>query len=481
MHVTLSLFLTGDESKRSSILRSLTRAVLKTLPGLAITTSSGNDELRPLNDIIVRRRRPSNSSDPAGKSGDGRLTMLGSSRMMREVEESPESQVSSPIIYPSDHASSHSDAAVVDIMSVNADSVVQKMLGRIAQEYGLGFYPVRTGEKALEILEDKLPTLILMGTELLGTDGYETTREIRKLYPNAALPVIMITTCDSESTVQRTFEAGANDLVVTKPLVKANLVARIGAQLRTLQFWRGQVESRQNELLLKEMLPGPIINRLKHGERLIHDELEEVSIVFTDIVSFTTLSSSHATQHVIQMLDTLFTEFDKLTDKYGIYKVETVGDAYMAVAGLDFSTREGGHAHDAVNLAADMVAAAKNVKMPNGEPIEIRAGVHTGPAHAGVVGLKMPRYSLFGDTVNTASRMESTSFPGCVQLSSATHAAFMKEDCGVSEADQMSLISRGKRDIKGKGIMETWLAKTGDWEKCLEFDSPSSPSINDPE
>ena len=398
------------------------------------------------------------------------------------MKESPE-QGGSSVMDPSDHASrlSGDETAVIDIVSVNADSVVQKMLGRIAQEYGLGFHPVRSGEKALEMLDDKrisddteaeskLPTLILMGTELPGRDGYKTTREIRRLYPNAAIPVIMITSCDSESTVQRTFEAGANDLVVIKPLVKENLVARIGAQLRTLHFWRGQVESRQNELLLKEMLPGPIIKRLKDGERLIHDKLEEVSIIFTDIVSFTTLSSSHPTQHVIQMLDTLFTEFDKLTDKYGIYKVETIGDSYMAVAGLDSSTREG-HAHDAINLAADMVAAAKKVKMLNGDPIEIRAGVHTGPAHAGVVGRKMPRYCLFGDTVNTASRMESTGFAGCVQLSSATHAAFVKEDFAASENKISSLISRGKRDIKGKGIMETWLAKTGDWEKCLELDS----------
>ena len=307
-------------------------------------------------------RRPSTSPDRlAGNSvsGDDERSIGSSSWTVREGEESP-GQSGSSRIDPSEHAAPTSgDAAVIDIMSVNADSVVQTMLGRIAQEYGLGFQPVRSGEKALEKLSKKLPTLILMGNGLPGRDGYETTREIRKLYPNAALPVIMITACDSESTVQQTFEAGANDLVVIKPLVKGNLVARIGAQLRTLHFWRGQLESRQNEILLKEMLPGPIIKRLKDGERLIHDKLDEVSIIFTDIVSFTTLSSSHPTPHVIQMLDTLFSEFDKLTDKYGIYKVETIGDAYMAVAGLNSSTREGHCAHDAINLAADMVAAAK--------------------------------------------------------------------------------------------------------------------------
>ena len=469
-------------TKRRSILRSLTRAVLKTLPGGLAKTPSF--KRRPsFKDMIFRRPSTVSLSDRlAGNSvSDDVERSIGasSSWTMREGrEESPPGQSDgSSIIDPSDHhaapPTSGDAETAIDIMSVNADSVVQKMLGRIAQEYGLGFQPVRSGEKALEKLSKKLPTLILMGDDLPGTTdgGFETTREIRKLYPNAALPVIMITACDSESTVQQTFEAGANDLVVIKPLVKQNLVARIGAQLRTLHFWRGQLESRQNEILLKEMLPGHIINRLKDGERLIHDKLDEVSIVFTDIVSFTSLSSSHPTQHVIQMLDKLFSEFDKLKDKYGIYKIETIGDAYMAVAGLDSSTREG-HAHDAINLAADMVAAAKKIKMPNGEHIEIRAGVHTGPVHAGVVGRKMPRYCLFGDTVNTASRMESTSFAGCVQLSSATHAAFMKGGCAAVE-DQIPLVCRGKRDIKGKGAMETWLAKTGDWEKCLELDSSS--------
>ena len=469
-------------TKRRTILRSLSRAVLKLLgPGGLAKTPSFKRRPSAFNERIFRRPLSTSPDRLAGNSvpGDDAQSSIGSSSwtIMREGEESPGQSGSPILIDPSDHAAptTSGDAeTVIDIMSVNADSVVQKMLGRIAQEYELGFHPVRTGEEALEKLSKKLPTLILMGDELPGTDGFETTREIRKLYPNAALPVIMITACDSESTVQQTFEAGANDLVVIKPLVKENLVARIGVQLRTLHFWRGQLASRQNEILLKEMLPVHIINRLKDGERLIRDKLDEVSIVFTDIVSFTTLSSSYPTQHVMQMLDTLFSEFDKLTDKYGVYKIETIGDAYMAVAGLDSSTREG-NAHDAINLAADMVAAAKKIKMPNGEHIEIRAGVHTGPVHAGVVGRKMPRYCLFGDTVNTASRMESTSFAGCVQLSSATHAAFMKEDCAAVE-DQISLICRGKRDIKGKGTMETWLAKTGDWEKCLELDSSSDIS-----
>ena len=143
------------------------------------------------------------------------------------------------------------------------------------------------------------------------------------------------------------------------------------------------------------------------------------------------------------------------------------GDAYMAAAGLEPSGRHD-QAHRAVGLAADMVAAAGRVKMPNGEPLKIRAGVHTGSVYAGVVGFKMPRYCLFGDTVNTASRMESTGYANCVHVSSSTHAVYMREK---AFKDQIAFASRGSRDVKGKGNMDTWLTMTGDWEKCLEHDS----------
>ncbi|KAI4823766.1 hypothetical protein KUCAC02_012335 [Chaenocephalus aceratus] len=206
------------------------------------------------------------------------------------------------------------------------------------------------------------------------------------------------------------------------------------------------------EDLLHQMLPKSVAKQLRHNKHVEAESYEKVTIFFSDIVGFTSISASCAPLQVVEMLNNLYMCFDTRIDSYNVYKVETIGDAYMVVSGLP--ERNGDrHADEIAKMALDLVAAVRQVSIPHmpNERLQLRAGIHTGPCVAGIVGYKMPRYCLFGDTVNTASRMESTSLPQKIHTSSETYLALIKDN-----AYELQL--RGEIEVKGKGKMNTyWL------------------------
>lgn len=172
------------------------------------------------------------------------------------------------------------------------------------------------------------------------------------------------------------------------------------------------------QALLHQILPPSVAHKLQNGESVDAESYESVTIYFSDIVGFTRMSSLLTPMQVVQFLNCLYTCFDKVLDLYDVYKVETIGDAYMVISGLP--NRNGIlHAGEIASMALELMAAAAAFKIPNllGDKLLLRAGMHSGPVASGVVGLKMPRFCLFGDTVNTASRMESTSAAMKVQVS----------------------------------------------------------------
>ncbi|XP_034447306.1 receptor-type guanylate cyclase gcy-19 isoform X2 [Hippoglossus hippoglossus] len=212
---------------------------------------------------------------------------------------------------------------------------------------------------------------------------------------------------------------------------------------------------RQRQLaedLLNQMLPKSVAKQLRQHKHVQAESYEKVTIFFSDIVGFTSISASCTPLQVVEMLNNLYMCFDTRIDSYDVYKVETIGDAYMVVSGLP--ERNGDrHADEIAKMALDLVAAVRQVSMPHmpNQRLQLRAGIHTGPCVAGIVGSKMPRYCLFGDTVNTASRMESTSLPQRIHTSSETYLALMKDN-----AYELQL--RGEIEVKGKGKMNTyWL------------------------
>ncbi|GLI61438.1 hypothetical protein VaNZ11_003801 [Volvox africanus] len=205
------------------------------------------------------------------------------------------------------------------------------------------------------------------------------------------------------------------------PCIAAVVVGSV--VVSALVLWLMLTRERHN-LLLRAMLPRKVIQQLQKGRRTVVEEYHDpVTILFTDIVSYTEVASQLTPLQVVRLLNELYTEFDALTDKHGVYKVETIGDAFMCVSGCPMREDPVKAARRMAGMAQDMIALVERfVSRVSGEEmkVQIRIGLHSGPVVAGVIGQRMPRYCLFGDTVNTASRMESNSAPMSINVSCAT-------------------------------------------------------------
>ncbi len=337
---------------------------------------------------------------------------------------------------------------VVDDVEANRDLLCRRLK---RQGYHVQF--AEDGVKALALIRSEPFDLVLLDIMMPHINGYQVLEEIKADASLRHIPVIMISAVDDIDSVVKCIELGAEDYL-SKPFNPVLLKARISASLEKKRLrdqeqavlQKLQDEQAKSELLLLNILPKPIAERLKAGERTIADNFADVTVLFADIVGFSQLSSHLSPPELVEFLNHIFSLFDELADKYGLEKIKTIGDAYMVVGGLPMPRPD--HAQAIAQMALDMIDATTHLRTSHGETVAMRIGISTGPVEAGVIGTKKFSYDLWGDTVNTASRMESHGIPGRIQVTTFTYERLSKD---------FLFEERGIIPVKGKGEMVTYL------------------------
>jgi adenylate cyclase len=288
------------------------------------------------------------------------------------------------------------------------------------------------GNEAVRMIENEKFSLVLLDMMMPDLNGDEVLRLIRSKADTRDIPVVMISADTDTEKISKCIELGADDYL-PKPFNPNILRARIGSalrrnSLRTMEAdYLSRVEKQKghSETLLRNILPAEIAFRLRNGESNIADHYDDATVLFADIVGFGKITARMKAYEIIECLNQLFSEFDRLADAYGVEKIKTSGDSYMAVAGIPRPSAN--HPRMAAELALEMIDAVGQLPLRLPEPFSIRVGLHSGPVMAGVIGTRKFTYDVWGDTVNIAARMEAASQPNRV-LSSASTAKALGRD-----------------------------------------------------
>jgi len=336
---------------------------------------------------------------------------------------------------------------VVDDIEANRD-----LLSRRLTRDGHRVASVAGGQQALHALADDEFDLVLLDLMMPDINGFDVLVRMKANERLRRIPVIMITALAETESAVRCIEAGAEDYL-PKPFDPILLRARISACLHKKR-WRDREqkylrriedETAKFERLLLTILPRQVIGRLNQGEAMIADRFEGVGVLFADLVGFTEHSARVTPAAMVEYLNRLFSEFDALARELGVEKIKTIGDAYMAVAGLPDPHPDPFAA--IAKMALGMIDRLERVNGHFGWPLQIRIGIHSGPVVAGIIGTNRFIYDVWGDTVNVASRLEIYSLPNRIHVS---------QDTARRLVGPFALEPRGSIDVKGKGKLETF-------------------------
>jgi class 3 adenylate cyclase len=325
------------------------------------------------------------------------------------------------------------------------------------------FYTVKianSGEKALKIAQsESKPALILLDVMMPNMDGYEVIGRLKADSATRDIPVIFLTAKTDIEDEAKGLELGAVDYI-TKPISPPVVLARVKNHLilkaakdaiennrKILEDEKKllEIEQLKTEKLMLNILPKPIADRLKRGEKNISGAYPEVTILFADLVGFTAMSSQLRAAELVSLLNDLFTRFDRRAEDLGVEKIKTIGDAYMLAGGIPIP--RGDHAEITAQMALGMFDDLNAFNRERGKELKMRVGLNSGPVVAGVIGFTKFSYDLWGSTVNTASRMESTAAPGTIQISTMTQELLQ---------DNYIFSKNGLVQCKGLGEIEAY-------------------------
>jgi class 3 adenylate cyclase len=350
---------------------------------------------------------------------------------------------------------------LITVLLIDDQPMIGEAVRRILKtQKDIVFHYCSNPAEAIPMALEVKPTVILQDLIMPNIDGLLLLRFFRANAATRDIPMIVLSSKGEAELKAEAFSLGANDYLVKLP-DHVELIARIryhsqayinllqrNEAYQTMQDYLKKLESEQqkSENLLLNILPQTIVDKLKQGENIIAESFSDVSVLFADLVGFTELSSQISPIEIVMLLNDIFSRFDCLAEKHGLEKIKTIGDCYMVVSGLPVPRSD--HAPAIAEMALDMQSEIANFNAENSHNISIRIGIHSGPVVAGIIGTKKFIYDLWGDTVNTASRMESHGISGRIQLTETTYELLQ---------NQYQFNQRGLIQVKGKGEMFTYL------------------------
>jgi len=356
----------------------------------------------------------------------------------------------------SDSSGSQASILVADD-SEAVRTIIVLMLGSLGYKH---ITEAVDGQDAIEKLHQKEFDLLVLDIEMPRLDGYGVLATLKEDPVLRHLPVIVASGLNDLEAVVRCIDLGAEDFL-PKPVNSVIMRARIAAslerkrlrdleQIRLIELhWEKQllaVEQEKSERLLLNILPASIAGRLKQGEQTIAERYSDVTVLFADLVGFTTLVKHTDPVELVGLLNDLFSRYDRIAGRLGLEKIKTIGDCYLVVGGLPEARPD--HPEAVANMALEMLDVLEQFNAERRTKLRLRLGMHTGPVVAGVIGNQKFAYDLWGATVNLASRLQTSGVPNRIHLSA---------DTGELLRHKFRLAERGAIACKGIGKVRTCL------------------------